>query len=53
MFIYAGLLTDDINDTNTPTEPKTEADEQVAETSKMDVDVLGPDDEISIENVTM
>lgn len=48
-----GLLTDDINDTNTATEAKTEADEQMAETSKMDVDVLGPDDEISIENVTM
>ncbi|CAH2085329.1 unnamed protein product [Euphydryas editha] len=48
------LLTDDLSETNRPTaEPKNETDEQKAETNKMDVDFLGPDDEISIENVTM
>ncbi|XP_026485515.2 vacuolar protein sorting-associated protein 72 homolog isoform X2 [Vanessa tameamea] len=44
---------DDLSDSNTPTEAKIETEEPKAETSKMDVDYVGPDEEISIENVTM
>ncbi|XP_046967162.1 vacuolar protein sorting-associated protein 72 homolog [Vanessa cardui] len=44
---------DDLSESNTPTEAKAETEEPKAETSKMDVDFVGPDEEISIENVTM
>ncbi|XP_047531643.1 vacuolar protein sorting-associated protein 72 homolog isoform X1 [Vanessa atalanta] len=44
---------DDLSDSNTLTEAKIETEEPKAETSKMDVDFVGPDEEISIENVTM
>ncbi|XP_072949981.1 vacuolar protein sorting-associated protein 72 homolog [Epargyreus clarus] len=51
------LTPENLSDANTPlTEPKSEVDDSVPKTegpTKMDLDVVGPDEEISIEDVTL